>query len=196
MFVIEDIMQFVNAAHSASHAAGWWHTSERYHPEGIRDPLPDPDRLTVPTKLCLIHSEITEAYRGWLYRAPDEHLPEWSSLAIECADVAIRIGDLAGYLQYDMQAAINSVIDFDGEITMSDRAAAEMHGHVDDAMEAYRKGRPGVPETLAKVLLTLRRISYEHGFDLSGAIAAKMAYNAVRPDHKLEARGADGGKTF
>jgi len=35
-----------------------------------------------------------------------------------------------------------------------------------------------------------------YGFDLGGAIAEKMAFNAIRPDHKLEARAAEGGKVY
>lgn len=32
--------------------------------------------------------------------------------------------------------------------------------------------------------------------DLAGAIAEKLAFNAQRPDHKIENRQADGGKTY
>ena len=34
------------------------------------------------------------------------------------------------------------------------------------------------------------------GFDLGGAVAEKMAFNRVRPDHKLEARQGVGGKAY
>lgn len=34
------------------------------------------------------------------------------------------------------------------------------------------------------------------GLDLGGAIAEKMAFNAVRPDHKKEARESAGGKSY
>jgi len=32
--------------------------------------------------------------------------------------------------------------------------------------------------------------------DIGGAVAEKMAFNAIRPDHKLENRMAEGGKTY
>ena len=34
------------------------------------------------------------------------------------------------------------------------------------------------------------------GYDLGGAIAEKLAFNATRPDHKLENRRAEGGKAY
>lgn len=34
------------------------------------------------------------------------------------------------------------------------------------------------------------------GIDLGGAVAEKLAYNETRADHKADARGAVGGKTY
>lgn len=35
-----------------------------------------------------------------------------------------------------------------------------------------------------------------YGMDLAGAIVEKMAFNAIRPDHKTEHRLAEGGKAY
>ena len=126
----------VRACHGASSDAGWWgqqHEDELHPPDviAIRDGTRFGKAL-VAQKLCLVHSEISEAMEGHRKGRTDEHLPHRSSIEVELADAVIRIADLAGALN----------------------------------------------------------------LDLGGAIADKMAYNAVRPDHKPEARAAEGGKAY
>jgi hypothetical protein len=84
----------------------------------------------VGTKLCLIHSEVSEALEGARKGLMDSHLKHRKAEEVELADAIIRIFDLAG----------------------------------------ARK------------------------LDLYGAVVEKMEYNLHRPDHKREARAAEGGK--
>ena len=44
--------------------------------------------------------------------------------------------------------------------------------------------------------LTVGDVAGAYGYDLDGAVAEKRAFNAVRADHKAEARLAPGGKAF
>lgn len=113
-------MLLQTACYSASKNAGWWNGVDIS------------DKNVVPVKLCLIHSEISEAMEGHRKNLKDDHLPHRSMLEVELADAVIRIADLAGAL----------------------------------------------------------------GLDLGGAIADKMAYNSIRPDHKSEARASDNGKAY
>lgn len=119
--------------HKASVDAGWWHdlaTGTDYKQE-----CRDGTRLgkaLVAEKLCLIHSEVSEAMEGHRKGLPDDKLPHRPMIEVELADAMIRIADLAGAL----------------------------------------------------------------GLDLGGAIAEKMSFNAHRPDHKIEARQAAGGKAY
>ncbi len=126
------------ACHGAAHAAGWWVHKKTglnlkrviRNPEG---PLEEMMKgLLVSNKLCLIHSEVSEAMEGDRKGLMDDKLPHRLMVEVELADVIIRAFDLAG--------AMN--------------------------------------------------------LDLGGAIAEKMAFNAVRPDHKPEAREAAGGKAY
>lgn len=117
--------QLQDACHWASKTAGWWNDTK------TGASLTD-NPLIFSQKLCLIHSEISEAMEGDRKNLMDDKLPHRPMREVELADAVIRIFDLAG---------------------------------------AY-------------------------GMDLGGAIAEKMAFNAVRPDHKIENRQATGGKTY
>ena len=75
---------------------------------------------------------------------------------------------------------------------------------VAEAMEGHRKGlmddklpdRPMIEVELADAVIRIGDLAGALGLDLGGAIADKMAFNAVRPDHKPEARQAAGGKGY
>lgn len=54
---------------------------------------------------------------------------------------------------------------------------------------------PGEVE-LADAVIRIADLAGGLGLDLGGAIAEKLAFNAVRPDHKPEARAVAGGKSY
>ena len=87
-----DAIQF--ETHYQSVQAGWWNNQEDLG-------------LVVPTKLCLIHSEISEAMEGHRKGMQDEKLPHRTAIEVELADAIIRIGDLAGRLGLDVGGAID-----------------------------------------------------------------------------------------
>ena len=123
----------IETCHDASRNAGWWHDLKidiDLREEACRGSRFG--KALVAEKLCLIHSEVSEAMEGHRKGLQDEKLPEFPAITVELADACIRIFDLAGAL----------------------------------------------------------------GLDLGAALAAKMAYNATREDHKLENRTAPGGKAY
>lgn len=73
-----------------------------------------------------------------------------------------------------------------------------------EAMEGHRKGLPDdhlphrsmIEVELADAVIRIADLAGALNLDLGGAIAEKMAYNANRPDHKLDNRKAAGGKTY
>lgn len=75
---------------------------------------------------------------------------------------------------------------------------------VAEGMEGARKGlmddhlpdRPMLEVELADAVIRCFDTAGGLGLDLAGAIAAKLAYNATRTDHKPDARRAIGGKQF
>lgn len=101
-------------------AVGWWDNT---------DPQ---DGYVFTNKLCLIHSEISEAMEGDRKNLMDDHLPHRKMAEVELADALIRILDLAA----------------------------------------------------------------ARGYDIGGAVAEKLSYNAHRADHKRASRAAAGGKAY
>lgn len=79
-----------------------------------------------------------------------------------------------------------------------------MHSELSEMLEGVRKGKADdhLPnrssEEVEMADLLIRAFDYigYRNLDIAGAIREKMAYNAVRADHTLEARRAAGGKKF
>lgn len=106
------VTHIVNECHGASKSAGWW----EHKKTGLNlisvicnpvDPLQELlAGALVAQKLCLTHSEISEAMEGHRKGIKDDHLPNRSMLEVELADAVIRIADLAGALGLDLGGAV------------------------------------------------------------------------------------------
>lgn len=89
-----------------------------------------------------------------------------------------------------------------GDVTLMLSKLALVHSEVSEAVEGVRKGlmddhlkeRPMAEVEMADAIIRAFDLAGHEGWDLSGAIIAKLYYNAERADHKIEARLADGGK--
>lgn len=88
--------------------------------------------------------------------------------------------------------------------TMVPQKLLLIHSEISEACEAHRKNakdshlphRSGVEVELADAMIRILDLAGGLGLDLGGAMVEKMAYNAQRADHKLEARMATGGKRY
>lgn len=87
-----DIKEVQKEIHQIAVSKGWYTNST----------------LNLPEKLCLIHSELSEALEK--YRMGYD--PSGPVIATELADVIIRTLDLAEYLRIDMEDIIRKKMDY------------------------------------------------------------------------------------
>lgn len=82
--------------------AGWW--------SDIKTGLPV--ERNVGELLCLVHSEISEAMEGHRKNLMDDKLPHRKAFEVELADALIRIFDIAGKFDLDLDAAVREKREF------------------------------------------------------------------------------------
>ena len=80
-------------------------------------------------------------------------------------------------------------------LTVSELSEA-MEGDRKSLMDDKLPHRPMREVELADAVIRIFDLAGAYEMDLGGAIAEKLAFNAIRPDHKREAREAAGGKTY
>lgn len=86
--------------HDMAKTSGWWAATDMQ------------DVQMIPTKLCLIHSEISEAMEADRKDLYDNHLPHRLGLEVELADALIRILDLAGALGLNIGGAVAEKLEY------------------------------------------------------------------------------------
>ena len=106
----------VDYCHGASAAAGWWGELEQTGdlPYDVAEVRGDGrfGKALVAQKLCLIHSEVSEAMEGHRKGLADDKLPHRPAIEVELADAVIRIADLAGALGLDLGGAIAEKMEY------------------------------------------------------------------------------------
>jgi hypothetical protein len=121
----EGICGAINAittmCHAQSVTQGWW--------IGLNV---EKDPYIVPAKLCLVHSEISEAMEGHRKNLMDSHLPHRKAIEVELADALIRIHDLAGALKLDLGAAVVEKLAYNLQ-----RADHKIHNREEEGGKAY-----------------------------------------------------------
>lgn len=96
--------------HQSNVAAGWWiDLTSTQGSTNLVEQARTGTRLgkaVVAEKLCLVHSEVSEAMEGARKNLMDDKLPHRKMIEVELADAVIRILDLGGALGLNIGAAI------------------------------------------------------------------------------------------
>lgn len=104
--------------HQSSKDSNWWQHLETGLDliRVINDPQNPLEKLLagalVAQKLCLSHSEISEAMEGYRKGLMDDKLEDYPMITVEIADCIIRLLDLAGALNLDVPEAIIEKLEF------------------------------------------------------------------------------------
>lgn len=80
-------------------------------------------------------------------------------------------------------------------LTVSELSEA-MEGDRKNLMDDKLPHRTMREVELADAVIRIFDLAGAYGMDLGGAVSEKLAFNAARPDHKLENRIKDGGKSY
>lgn len=106
----KSITEWVNEIHGNNVKAGWWTNLQTG--EDLRSDKDEKPKRNVPEMLMLIVSEISEAMEGYRKNLMDDKLPHRPMLEVELADAIIRIFDMAGGLNLDIEGAIIEKLEF------------------------------------------------------------------------------------
>lgn len=96
--IVDAVEILEHYCHGIAKESGWWNSADPN--TSMENPL------HFSNKLCLIHSEISEAMEGDRKKLKDDKLPHRDMREVELADAVIRIFDLAGGYGMDLAGAI------------------------------------------------------------------------------------------
>ena len=112
MEIEQHISALSHKCHKASLDAGWWEDWSVIADETLREKI---QMLEIASKLCLVHSEISEALEGHRKQLADDKLPHRRMLEVELADALIRIFDIAGRLELKLGDALAEKLRFNAQ---------------------------------------------------------------------------------
>jgi hypothetical protein len=164
------LRRFFQDVNARNVKAGWWTNIE----------TGEPLKRSVGEMFILMVTELAEAYKAWRLSEPDDKLPQHPGVGVEMGDLLIRVADFCGGLGSGMILAGDDPANNPGDLMFQEIV------EIAERYESIRKtpAAKGDPETG----------EFLPAMDVPMMIDDKLAFNAQRPDHKIENRLKDDGK--
>lgn len=105
--VLDAVGVLQKVSHGLARNAGWWNATDQ---NTSKD-----NPLHFSNKLCLVHSEISEAMEGDRKGLMDDKLPHRQMREVELGDALIRIADLCGGYEMDLAGAVVEKLEFNAK---------------------------------------------------------------------------------
>jgi len=132
------------------------------------------DDISVPEKFALIHSEISEAYDGYV----KHNFKERHSFEEELADVLLRVLHLGGAMEMNFSDYFEKIINLPASI---EGKLILLHQAVSEAYEAYRqKNMELCKEKIFNIIDMVLAIATSEHVNLEAAVMTKMEINRNR----------------
>ena len=163
------LREFFADVHARNVKAGWWSDLATGTAK----------KRSVGELFMLMVTELWEAYDAWTENASDDKLPQYPGVGVELGDLLIRVADFCGAL------AAGSVVTDSHTRNPGDMMFNEV-GAIAMRYEAIRK----TPEAVGQI----EAGDFIPAMDVAEMVVDKLAFNAIRPDHKIENRLKDDGK--
>lgn len=173
-----NLLELQNRIHKQNVEMGWWDNPRPFS-----------------TFVCLFHSELSEAMEGDRKNLMDDHLTQHPMFQVELADFVIRCLDWLG-------SKGNTRFEFFvmGNTTDNLEFLADMHAQTSSAYnlskDPFYSKEDRYVGNIGYAVVACFEFAKRTGFDLPKIIEEKIAYNAIRADHKRENRAKEGGKKY
>ncbi len=132
------------------------------------------ETISVPEKFALIHSEISEAYEGFV----KGNFKERHGFEEELADAMLRTLHLAGAMGVTFTKTTEKNVILPGDMASK---LILLHQVVSEAYEAYRKKDLDLcKEKIFKIVDVVLAVAGKENIDLEKAVLAKMELNKNR----------------
>lgn len=172
-----------STAHLRSPRIAWDSYAQRIHDTAVSKGFWPEGGRNFGEMICLVHSELSEAYDACVMGLPDDKLPMYCGFSVEIADAIIRLLDTGRSRGIKFEASLfvsgKHVV---GVYTSVEADLMRVHSALSLALEHNRKGRDAeTNDSIVESLALLLSISAKYDINIIEVIEAKMSFNASRP---------------
>jgi hypothetical protein len=112
--------------HALTKGAGWWDIPAQWEPR--TDLGADAVQFHTPSKVALVHSEVSEMLEGFRKGLHDDHLPHRLAAEVEGVDVFVRMFDLCGAHGFDLNGGLVEKVEYNARRADHKREARAADG--------------------------------------------------------------------